>query len=569
MILDPKERIEEYTKKGWYGNKTLIDYFEENVARSPDSEALVDAPNREQLDGEKPKRLTWSQLGKAVDRLALHMLEMGVKKDDIVMVQLPNVVELAISYLAIGRIGAITTPLAVQYRRHELRYTMGVTEPVAFITTTNFKQFNYVEMVQDIAPEFPSLKHIIAVGKNVPEGVSSFEEMVESNIEEKYPADYLDKYKPEANEIFTICWTSGTTADPKGCPRSHNNWICHARAVTDGVPLKMGATILLPYPLVNLASLTVLYVPWLMTGGKLALHHPFDPQVFVQQLNEENVNWVGTAPAMLNALIQLGLLPKANLTSELKIGSGAAPLSEWMIEEFAKYGVDIINYYGSNEGAGLFSTPQDVPDPAERAYLFPRWGAPGFTWHNKAAEMYLTKLVDPTTGEVITERGKAGELCVKGPTVFPGYYKRPDLTQEAFDSEGYFRTGDLFCIEGENLDRYKFVGRLKDLIIRGGQNISPEEIEILVQGHPKVADVAAIGMPDRRLGEKVCIYVVPKPGESVTLEEIIDYLKEKDVAVFKLPERMEIIDNLPRNPVGKIVKNVLREDIKKKLDEQT
>ena len=565
MILDAEERIEEYTKEGWWGKKSLIDYLQENIARSPGNEALVDPLNREQLVGEQPKRLTYTQLGKSVDRLALHMLEMGVKKDDVVMVQLPNIVELAISYLAIGRIGAIISPLAVRYRRHEIRYTMGITEPVAFITIREFNKFKYAEMLKDIAPEFPSLKHIIAVRGPAPEGTISFKGIVESNIDEKYPADYLNKYRPDANDIFTLCWTSGTVADPKGCPRSYNNWISHARCVIEGAELGEGCNIMCPYPLINLASLAVLYVPWLLIGGKFVLHHPFDPQIFIQQLNEEKVNWVGTAPAMLNALIQLGLLPKANLSSQLKIGSGAAPLSEWMINEFAKYGVQIINYYGANEGTALFSTPIEVPDPAERAYLFPRWGIPGLEWRVKAAEMYQTKLVDPSTGEIITERGKVGEIRYKGPTMFPGYYKHPDLTQKAFDDEGYFKTGDLFSIEGENLDRYKFVGRLKDLIIRGGQNISPEEIEVLVQAHPKVLDVAAIGMPDPRLGEKTCIYVVPKEGESITLDEIISRMKEKDVAKYKWPERLEIVKEIPRNPLGKITKNVLREEIKKKM----
>jgi non-ribosomal peptide synthetase component E (peptide arylation enzyme) len=169
-----------------------------------------------------------------------------------------------------------------------------------------------------------------------------------------------------------------------------------------------------------------------------------------------------------------------------------------------------------------------------------------------------TKVVDPQSGKVITEPGVAGEMRYKGPGVFAGYWKRPDLTAKIFDEEGYYCTGDLFSIEGENKDKYLFKGRYKDLIIRGGQNISPEEVENLVGEHPKVLEVAVIGCPDERLGEKICVVVVAKPGETVTLEEISEFMKSKDTAVYKRPERLEVIEAMPRNALNKIEKRILR-----------
>jgi non-ribosomal peptide synthetase component E (peptide arylation enzyme) len=162
---------------------------------------------------------------------------------------------------------------------------------------------------------------------------------------------------------------------------------------------------------------------------------------------------------------------------------------------------------------------------------------------------------------MITEKGIAGELRCKGPTVFAGYWKRPDLTANAFDEEGYYRTGDLFSIEGDKKDKYLFKGRYKELIIRGGQNISPVEIENLVSSHPKIFEVAVVGYADERLGEKVCVVVVPRPGETITLEEINNYLQEKDIAIYKYPQRLEIIDIMPRNALNKIDKKKLRESL--------
>jgi acyl-CoA synthetase (AMP-forming)/AMP-acid ligase II len=205
---------------------------------------------------------------------------------------------------------------------------------------------------------------------------------------------------------------------------------------------------------------------------------------------------------------------------------------------------------------------KEFPDPAMRAQYFPRFGVPGFNWASRVAGQMSTKLV-ATPGEVITEPGVPGEMAIKGPGIFPGYYKRPDLTEKVFDADGYFYTGDLFEIAGEpgNLNAYRFVGRAKDIIIRGGMNISAEEIESLIIGHPKVAEVVIVGYPDERLGEKACAVVVPKPGQEVTLDEIVAVLKEKDVAVYKLPERLVVIEALPRNPVGKVLKRTIREMI--------
>jgi acyl-CoA synthetase (AMP-forming)/AMP-acid ligase II len=226
-----------------------------------------------------------------------------------------------------------------------------------------------------------------------------------------------------------------------------------------------------------------------------------------------------------------------------------------------------MNFFASNEGTVLASGAKDHPDPADRAEYFPRWGAAGYEWSNRASHGMQTKLVDPVTRQLVQEPNQIGELAVKGPTIFPGYFKRPDLTEKAFDVDGYFLTGDLFEIasHGGELNRYRFVGRLKDLIIRGGFKIAPEELEQLLAEHPQVSEVAVVGIQDTRSQEeRICAVVVPKENQTLKLSNLQEFLKEKDIAAYKLPKKLVVVDRLPRNPLGK----VLKRDICRQIEEQ-
>ncbi|HEY9151935.1 MAG TPA: fatty acid--CoA ligase family protein, partial [Anaerolineales bacterium] len=276
-------------------------------------------------------------------------------------------------------------------------------------------------------------------------------------------------------------------------------------------------------------------------------------------------NYTVAPPALLNTLLMRPeILQKVDLSSVKNFGSGAAPLSPWMVKKWQEeYKIPVVNIFGSNEGESFTSGMKEFPDPTMRAQYFPRFGVPGFTWDSRVAAQMSTKLV--ANGEEVNEAGVPGEMAIKGPGIFPGYYHRPELTQKVFDKDGYFYTGDLFEIAGEpgNLNGYKFVGRAKDIIIRGGMNISAEEVEGLLMGLPQLADAAVVGYPDERLGEKACAVVVLKPGQDITLEEIVSALKEKDIAVYKLPEMMVKMDALPRNPVGKVLKRTIREMVQK------
>lgn len=560
MILSRAELIEAYTGKGWWGTETILDLFLKNWAATPDALAVVDPPNRAGFTSGEPLRLTYSDLKTAAERLAAAFAADGLVKDDIIMVQLPNVAELAVVYLAAVHLGIIVSPLPVQYRTHELKQVMGLAQPKGLVTTNNFAGFDYLPMAAKLAADLPSLTLLYGVGENLPEGVRSLGDILADGSLAPPPRAAVD-----ANDIFTICWTSGTEADPKGVPRSHNHWIWIAYASVDGCEFEPGHILLNPFPMINMAGIGGMFVPWLITGGKLVMHQPFDLQVYLGQMMMEKVNYTVAPPALLNMLLMRPeVLAKVDFSAIKNIGSGSAPLSPWMVSKWQnEYHIPVINIFGSNEGASFTSGMQEFPDPEMRAQLFPRFGVPGFEWSSRVAGQMQTKLVGGD-GETITEAGVPGEMAIKGPGIFPGYYHRPDLTEKAFDADGYFYTGDLFQIDGEgdNLNGYRFVGRAKDIIIRGGVNISAEEIEGLIQGHPKVAEVAVVGYPDERLGEKSCAVVVPRPEMTPTLEEIVDFLNEKDVAVYKLPERLEIVEALPRNPVGKVLKRDIRQMVR-------
>jgi acyl-CoA synthetase len=406
---------------------------------------------------------------------------------------------------------------------------------------------------------------VIALGDDLPAGVASLTGILATETDTSGVDVYAAAHPSSANDVFTICWTSGTVAEPKGVPRSHNLWIAIAYATVDAAGLQEGDTLLNPFPLVNMSAIGGMLVPWLLTRGKLVMHQPLDLPVFLSQLGGEQVNYTVAPPVLLNLLLlRPGLLESADLSHIRNIGSGSAPLSPWMVSQWQeRHGIPILNFFGANEGTALASDPIDIPDPAERALYFPRLGVPGLTWTNRVGAMIETKLLDPETGDVVTQPDAVGELAIRGATVFSGYWRRPELTEASFDSEGYFLTGDLFAVAGEAGDRYRFVGRLKHLIIRGGMKIAPEEVEFLLADHPKIADVAIVGVPDgRKLGEEVITaIVVPKEGEEVTLGDLTAFLREKDIAAYKLPKRLVVVQSLPRNAVGKVLKREIKEQL--------
>jgi cyclohexanecarboxylate-CoA ligase len=256
------------------------------------------------------------------------------------------------------------------------------------------------------------------------------------------------------------------------------------------------------------------------------------------------------------------LFENLDLSNLRSIGSGGAPLSEWMVEAFQNnHQITVQNIFGSNEGMSLLSTRDDVEDPALRAIYFPRFGVDGFQWNNPISKTIKTKLVSIESNEVITEPMIPGELLISGSTVFDGYWNAPEANKEVFDDEGFFKTGDMFEISSNDTDNkfYKYCGRCKDLIIRGGMNISPEELDNVLTSHPSILEVAVTGFEDEVLGEKVGVVAVVKDGLKLELSDISTFLQKLGIAKYKYPEDLRIIAELPRNSVGKVLRRELKE----------
>lgn len=547
MILASPKMIKEWTEKGAWGTKTLIDYFKENVARTPEKVCVVDPYDKEELLGLKPERLTYREFDRAAEATAEGLVAMGIRKDDIIVVQLPNCWELAMLYVAIARAGGVISPMPMQWRASEFEYIAGLTEAKVFITVEDFRGFRHREMGEKLKAKLPALRQILIY----PE----LREMCRGNITGR-----LENVRLDANDIFTLCWSSGTEARPKGCPISHNNWLVKSAMQAVTIGMSHEDTFLTAGPLVNMASVGTILISWLVLGNQVVLHHPFNPALLVEQIMKEKVTYTLLVPAVVSMLLKHPQVDEFDLSSVRMISIGGAPPSLWSVRELKRrWGIDFCNVWGQNESSGFYAGPHDVPDIEKRIDHFPQWGKPGTTWKSPEANYFSTKILDHM-GKELTEVGSVGELWYRGPSIIPCYFRNPEATAKAFDAEGFLNTGDLFQIKDG--DCLGFFDRTKDIIIRGGFNISAQEVENMVLGHAKVLEAAAVAMPDEHLGEKTCIFVVPKAGETVTLGEITSYMKEQGIATYKLPERLELVEVIPRNPVGKVLKTVLRERIK-------
>lgn len=562
MILAGESKRKAYREAGWWGDKTLADLFFANAEKWPDRPPLVDAPNREDFAFGAPQRLTWGELRAEVERMAGALVEARIGKDDVIVIQLPNISEFVSLYFAAATIGAVVSPVAVQYRSHELAAMFGIVSPKAFVCGTRMKGADHIGVVRPLLGETIRL---MTLGPYAPADALDLSAAPgnAAALEAHCAANPVD-----ADDIFTICWTSGTTGVPKGVPRSHNHWVGIAPGTYVTSRLQDGDVMLNPFPLINMASIGGITMSWLRVAGTMVLHHPFDPQVYLAQIARERPSFTIAPPAVLNMLLQNeALLASVDLSSLRTIGSGSAPLAPAMVQGFQeRLGLPVLNIFGSNEGMTLITGPDDVPDPVERASYFPNglyltpWGG------SEPQRIMESRLVPPEGGDPIEAEEVPGELQIKGPAVFEGYWQAPEQTAAAFTDDGFFKTGDLFQIEhGGRFLRY--VGRCKDLIIRGGVNISPEEIDQLLGGHQLLAEACAFSLPDPVLGERVGLAYVPRGADDVPLEAVSQFLRERDMAVFKLPERLFRFDALPRNVTNKVMRSEVREMALKLIEE--
>ena len=556
MITSDENRIAALTTLGAWGDDTLHQLLARNAELQGDELAVADQPNRHELCGGTATRLSFRELDRASDGMAVALLDAGLTAGDFLVVQLPNIVELVVCYYAASKLGLIVSPIPVQYGAHELRSIATALRPRALLTCDKFKNTPLASNAADALPDV----NVICCDRDI----ATIEELLRVDSRQR---SRLQKYQLDnpvsANDIVTICWTSGTTGTPKGVPRSHNMWLATALGTSTAGEYQTGDRLLAPFPLVNMAALGGFLFSSALCGCAIILHHPFDAPVYLKQLEDEQVNFTVAPPAILNQLAKSQALWEQFDFSALRaFGSGSAPLAPWMVEKFEQdYKLQIINFYGSNEGISLHSTPATAPNAETRATMFPRLGIKGLPWEGMRTGV-VTKVADPETGEEITTPGVPGELLIAGPTVFDGYFAHDN--EGVFTHDNFFRSGDLVEICGEPplYPQYRIVGRCKDIINRGGMKISPTELDLILENYPGVLEAAVCSYPDERLGEKICACLVLLDGsEEPTLANMQEWLLERGLAKFKLPERIELLDSLPRNPLGKVQRFALTEHL--------
>jgi acyl-CoA synthetase (AMP-forming)/AMP-acid ligase II len=551
----PAEKIRDYRARGWWGDTRIHDLFDANARANPDRLAIVDAPNRADLVGTPAQRLTFAATAALADGYSLSLARLGLGKDDVLVTQLPNIAEYPALYVAAMRLGIVVSPVPMQFRRHELEQIVRLTNAKAILTIDQLKGADQIGIAltlsadlakEGIALQVLSLRSATSTTETPPGAIA----FVAAILDAKSTAELrsaIDVASVDADDIATICWTSGTEGTPKGVPRSHNHWYAISFAHLRGAGIQPGEVLLNPFPLINMAAIGGCFMSWMHNGGTLVLHHPLDLPTYLKQIAIERPQYAIAPPALLNMLLKNeALLATVDLSSLRCIGSGSAPLDPEMIAGYRdRFGIEICNNFGSNEGVSLISNAENASDPVHRARWFPRFGRDEIQWPSPPPVHIRTRIINPDTGEEIVAAGKPGELQITGPTVFDGYYRAPQITAQSFTADNWFRTGDLFelCGQGNDLRFYRFVGRLKQIIVRGGVKIAPEELDNLLSQMPTVLEGAVASYADPIMGEKICAVVVARPGVEVTLESICEHFR--------------VVAQLPRNSVGKVLRGEL------------
>ena len=503
---------------------TVGAWFAARAARSPKRRALT-------FEGAS---WTFAELADRIDRLAAVLRAGGVKHGDRVSFIGFNQPAALETWFACSRLGAIYVPLNFRLAGPELAFI--VQDAGVHTLIAGAEQQPGIEAIR---PELGVRRYLVTEADGIPAGWESYEQAVTDTA----PLSAPDAVRPE--ELSIIMYTSGTTGTPKGVMLSHANLWWSDIALMSMIDIHADDVTLAFSPLFHIAGLNFMIgITW-MRGGEVILHRSFDAQRTLDDIARHRVNTLFGVPAMFIAISQLPGFADADLTTVRMAVCGGAPAPEPLLQTFADRGIGVLQGYGLTETA-----PAAIFLVAE--YALSKLGAAG------QPPLYIeTKLIG-SNGVTVTEPGVRGEVCMRGPNVTQGYWNRPEATAAAFDEAGWFHTGDVGQYDEDGI--VSIVDRVKDMVISGGENVYPAEVENVLFGHPAVAEVAVIGLPDARWGEAVTAVVAPKPGQTLTLEDLRAYAAPQ-LARFKLPQRLHLVDLLPRNPTGKVLKYQLREDL--------
>ena len=515
---------------GLWSDETLATVLARRVREAPDCEALTDGA----------RRLTYGELAHGIDRMAARLRALGIGQGDVVTIQLPNWIEFALVFFALERLGAVAVTVSVDFRSRELEYIMRFSGSKMLICCTRFRDFDHVAMAQELWPRLPALRCIGVVRGEPDRGMVSLDEIAAGSG----PPAGFTPVAMDADAVMRMAFTSGTTGNPKGVMHSHNTTLAAARILNGDLGLGADDVMLIWLPLgLNWGYLTL--VQSVLAGGRAVLLDRFKPAAALDLIERERVTYIPTAPASLTSILQEPDLVRRDLSS-LRIvvsGGASAPVETIRAWRRAAPGA-LLELLGMLE-TGYQAYTRVTDDPEQVA------GSVG----RPASHMGL-KLVDADSREVA--RSAEGDICADGPSVHLGYHNNPAANAEAFLPDGWFRSGDLGMIDADG--NLRIVGRLKEMINRGGKKFFPREIEEILYTHPQVLYAAIVGIPDARLGERNCLCLVPRPGEHPSLESLIDFLGDS-VATYKLPERLELFSQLPFTPTGKIQRHALVREV--------
>jgi acyl-CoA synthetase (AMP-forming)/AMP-acid ligase II len=496
--------------------------------------------------------LTYAEFRERVLRLAAGLRASGVQKGDRVAVQLPNWTEFPLIAAALSRIGGILVPIMPIYRDDEVAFVLQHSGAVAAVTCDEFRGFNHRAMFEDLLPQAPNVRtlYVARPGSATDTSVTpSFDSLLVEGDPDTIDAELGPDTSPD--DGLLIVYTSGTTSRPKGCFHTFNTVRASAEAIAVNLDYTDQDVQFGPSPITHSTGLVTSVLLPLIAGARSYLMEAWDPEQGLRQIEQHGCTVAVTATPFLQMLMGAFDPAKHNTSSLRNWVCAGSPIPGSVVEKSLEVlGFRTLSLYGRSEN--MLTTMCSVTDAPERSA----------TSDGRALMGAEVKIVDEVGHEVA--RGEEGDIAYRGPSHMIEYFVDDEQTALLFTPDGFSRSGDLGRMDQDGFIRV--TGRLKDIIIRGAMNISAREVEEHLLQHPAIANVAAVAMPDERLGEKVCAYVVLADGtESLALDEVTAYLREHKVATQKLPERLELITALPMTATGKVQKHVLRADIKEKL----
>jgi len=542
LVPFPPEFAKRYREKGYWRDRSLAEEFAAAFGQFAARTAFVD----------RGIEVTYAQVDRASDRLALNLLDAGLRPLDRVVVQLPNVVEFAYLYLALQKIGAIPIAALATHRYLEVSQFARLSGAAACVTPDRHGDFDFTEMVKRVRKETPCVKLGIVLGR-APEGFLSLAELIAAAPRRDVEELRRLKIDPTDPAIFQL--SGGTTGVPKLIPRTHNDYAYNSRIAARVCGVTGDSVLLLALPIAhNLPLACPGLQGYMFQGGKVVLCASTRPEDMFSLVERYRATHLKVVPALLIRLINDPSIGRYDLSSLRVIQSGGQrmqPEVRLRTKELIP-SVTVQENFGMSEGM-LFFVELDDPEEVRLE-----------TCGRPLSPDDEVRLVDDEGREV--PAGEVGELTCRGPYTLRGYFGVPEYNARQFTPDGFYRSGDLMRLHPSG--NYVVEGRKKDLINRGGEKISAEEIENLILSHPSVQNIACVAMPDPLLGEKMCACAILKRGCSLTLAELVAFLKEKEIAKFKLPERLEVLEEFPISTFGKVSKKQLVEMVAKRLQQE-